>query len=346
MDQATLANKLTKKQLYLLRNLILFPDLPLRAKDIFTFLQIPSEYQIEYFDALHDLVPEFLVYSNNYYILPSSKAEEIKPALEPKSQPTLALIEFFKQKFATPQESNINYLKNLEPFVESILKHCNLPSPQLNDLYYNYANYFYLKDNFDKAIEYANQGIEITRQIDANSPILAKYYNFLGYVYWQKNNKEKTREFYQKTLVLLRGRDHLFPKLKFEAILVLADLQLKEKQYNTAIHLYLKALDLMDKILFDEKDYFHTYIFLHLAKCHKELYNYHKAYYYISKAEHYSRIAQIEELSKIISYEKRSIHTLLVATKIILKIRIYILLTIAAGIILGLFFIAKKLIFK
>ncbi len=346
MGQTILTNKLTKRQLYILRNLLLFPDMPLRAQEIFTFLQIPAEYQIEYFDALHDLVPEFLLYSNNFYTLPSDVAQKINLELEPHTDQTRDLIDFFREKFANADEDNLAGLKKLEPYVLSLFKNYTVPSLELADLYYHYANYCFLNKKHNKALDYAYEAARLVKILENKSPVLAKYYNLLGYLYWQKNDREKAGLFYKKTLDLLKNKDNLFPKLKFEANLVLADFHLKQAQYNTAIHFYLNGLELLDNFLSDESEYFHTYIYLKLAKCYEELFKYHKALYYITKAEFYNKKAKSEELEKIINYEHSLIRKLYAINQFFTKAKIYLLLALGAGISLGLFFIIKRLILK
>ena len=80
-------------------------------------------------------------------------------------------------------------------------RHVELPNPHHADLLYSLAVSYYLNNQYDEALSFANQCLAMRLNLfEPSHASLAEAYNFLGVVYWRNGLLEKATEFLLKNL--------------------------------------------------------------------------------------------------------------------------------------------------
>ncbi len=286
MERIGINMDLTQEQIYLLKNLSVLPGLPVRAKDLFTFLNIPQDLLVTYFDALHSLVPQWLEYNNAYYVLPQEKAREFRLMHKVATTDLFRLMSFFQKFFSTAEDHDKTLLIAYETYVLSILNNVEEVSVQLAQLHAAYAHYLNYMGRYDEAIMALNNAIEAVNKKQPSSPLVGHYLTEEAFIYLKQGNLEKAR------LLAFKARDSLqkavgtMPEVTANLYFILGEVHFKTKEYRQAVHFFQRALGMIFSGV-EKPDRFLLYTYFKLSEAFRQLKDYDRAKVYIDKALEY-----------------------------------------------------------
>ncbi len=340
--------KLSQIQIYLLKNLSVLADMPVSAKDLFTFLGISNDILIQYFDALHSLVPHWLEYKNSYYIFPRVKTQEFLKLHPIRVNDLYRLLTYFRRLFSQPQPENIKMLARHEPYLLAILNNFKQPSVLLAQLHTAYAQYLSYREKYDEALLSLQKGSGILQQITPDSPLLAQIWNEMSFIYLKKNNIEKAYQLAQKARDTLNRLPQEITEIRINTEFILGEVFFKSKEYSQAINHFLRTLDLIKKSSYQQYRLL-VYVYLQLSDAYRYQQNYEKANFYLTLAEknlkHLSA-PEINIFSEQIRLQRKAISGLSLLAKIKSKFMVYGILALAILISLIMILILASLLFR
>ncbi len=347
MEQNNTKTQLNDIQVFLLKNLAFLPDLPISAKDLFKFLGIGQNSMIDFFDALHDLYPQFLEYKNNYYILPASKAYSIIREFNPSIKDIYKLLDYFVKLYSNPSEQKLKLLKRYEPYVISLLRTVKQKSIVLADLYAAYAEYLLVINRLEQSTFMLSQAVSCASEVQPQSPIISEYYLRMAEIYFDRENYEKSFQYVERALVQLRKSQRSIPQLELRIYLLYGDVFFYQKQFNTSIGYYLKVLELTQNNKFNLSPILLSRLHSQIAENYRQLQDYDKALNHIQRAHEILVTVNGKEKEFIleqIRLQRQVIENLRNLHRVLHKLKTYLILVgaglfaIIAGIIAFLLF--------
>ncbi len=340
--------KLSQIQIYLLKNLSVLADVPITAKEIFTFLGVGEDLLLQYFDALHSLVPQWLEYKNTYYIFPKNKREEFLRLHPLRANDLYRLLTYFRRLYSEPNPENIKKLALYETYILAILNNFKQPSVLLAQLHSAYAQYLSYKGKYDEALVSLRKGAGILQQITPESPLLAQIWNEMSFIHLKKNNIEKAYQLAQKAKDTLNRLPQEITEIRINTEFILGEIFFKNRQFSQAINYYLHTLDLIKKTPSPQYRLL-VYLYLQLSDSYRYLQNYDKAAFYLELAEKnlkYLSAPEINIFGEQIRLQKKAISGLSFITKLKAKFLTYGLIVLVILMSLILILVLVNLIFK
>ncbi len=347
MNENRIKTELNDIQLFLLKNLAFLPDLPISAKDLFKFLGIDKNVMIDFFDALHDLYPEYLEYKNNYYILPASKAYLIIREFNPSIKDIYRLLDYFVKLYSSPDEQKIKILKRYEPYVISLLRTVKQKSIVLADLYAAYAEYLLVINRLEQSTFMLSQAVSCASEVQPQSPIISEYYLRIAEIYFERENYEKSFQYVERALVQLRKSQRAIPQLESRIYLLYGDVLFYQGQFNTSIGYYLKVLELSKDGKYNFSPLMLSRLHAQIAENYRQLQDFDKALNHIKRAQEILSTVNSKEKEFIleqIRLQRQVIENLRNLHRILHKLKTYMiivgvgLMAVLAGIIAFLMF--------
>ncbi len=316
-------------QVFLLKNLAFLPDLPINAKDLFKFLSIDQSLMIDFFDALHDLYPQYLEYKNNYYILPSARAYSIIREFNPSIKDIYKLLDYFVKLYSNPGEQKLKLLKRYEPYVISLLRTVKQKSIILADLYAAYAEYLLVINRLDQSTFMLSQAVSCASEVQPQSPIISEYYLRMAEIYFDRENYEKSFQYVERAMVQLRKSQRSIPQLELRIYLLYGDVFFYQKKFNTSIGYYLKVLELTQNNKFNLTPVLLSRLHAQIAENYRQLQDYDKALNHIQRAQEMLTTVTGKEKEFIleqIRLQRQVIENLRNLHKVLHKLRTYLIL--------------------
>ncbi len=348
MDALDKNIKLSQAQIYLLKNISVLADVPITAKDIFAFLGIGDDSLLQYFDALHSLVPQWLEYKNSYYVFPSDRAQKFLKHHPLKVNDLYRLISFFRRLYSTPGPGNRKKLERYEPYLLAILNNFKQPSVLLAQLHTAYAQYLGFKEKYDQALMALQRGAGILQQVTPDSPLLAQVWNEMAFIYLKKNNVEKAFQLAQKARDTLNRLQQDVTEIRINTEFILGEVFFKTKQYNQAINHFLRTIDLINKTSYPQHR-LQVYVFLQLSDAFRYVQKYEKAEFYLQQAEKtLSNLSphEVNIFGEQIRLQKKALAGLSFLAKLKAKFMTYVLLAVIFLTGLIMILIVLSLIFR
>jgi len=343
-EQATNTG-LTDIQEFLLKNLCFLPDLPVSAKDLFVILDIERDSLPEFFDALHDLVPQWLEYDGSRYILPSAKAVRIVREFNPSIKDIYRMLSFFVKLYSEPENNQPGLLERYETYVLALLQNIKQSSVTFADLHAAYGRYLEHKRRYTDAMFMYQQAINMTYEIQPLSPLIAEYYNDLAFVSFSRKNTEKAYQYVEKALRQLKKIPQHLPEIEIKSYFLLGEILFRQKRYRNALTFYLRSLDILNQNNV-RPSRLQTYIHTQIAESYRQLHDYDNALRHFRKSE--QLISYLEEedrkifaeqikMQKQIILSLQKLHRTMAHIIRFVTIAAIILGIIAAGAIIALF---------
>ncbi len=325
---------LTDIQHFLLKNLCFLPDVPVPAKDLFKILKVQDEVLPDFFDALHDLVPQWLEYDGSNYLLTKAKATRIIRELNPSVKDIYQMLSFFIKLFSEPEKSNPQLLERYETYMLSLLQNIKQSSVTFADLHAAYGRYLEYKKRFTEATFMYQQAVNMTYEIQPQSPMIAEYYNDLAFVYFSRKNLEKAYQYVEKSLQHLKKLPQRIPEIEIKIYFLLGEILFKQKRYRSALTYYLRALDVLQENKV-KPTRLQTYLHTQIGESYRQLHDYDNALRHLEKSEqlisHLDRQDQ-RIFSEQIKMQKQIILSLKKLNKTLAYITRYVVI---AGIVLA-----------
>ena len=340
--------KLSQVQIYLLKNLSVLAGVPVSARDLFVFLGIGQDMLLQYFDALHGLVPQWLEYKSSYYIFPKEKAQEFLHYHKPKPKDIYRLVSYFRRLYSEPQPENIKTLVRFEPYVLAILNNFRQPSVLLAHLHSAYAQYLSYRQKYDEALLSLQQAWAMLEQINPQSPLLAQVWNEMSFIYLKENNLDKAFQIAQKAKENLDHLPQNVVEIRINTEFILAEIFFKKKKYPHAINYFLRTLDLVRKSSYNQYRLL-VYVYLQLSDAYRLTGNYDKAKFYLDLAGknlHHLSQPEINIFGERIRLQKKAVNGLAFIAKLKAKFLTYGLIAIVFLVSLIIILILLSIVFK
>jgi len=340
--------KLSQAQIYLLKNLAVLSDVPITAKQLFEFLSIDQQMHLQYFDALHSLVPEWLEYKNSYYIFHKEKVKKFIRYYPIRVNDLYLLINYLKKIYYNVNYNNIKLLERYEPYILSILKNFKQPSILLSQLFLAYAQFLSYKENYQEALLTIQQAVSYLQQQNNASAILVQAYTEMSFIYLKINNLEKALQLALKAKEILAKIHRTIPRIEINLEFLLGEISFKYKEFSQAIHHYLQVINKLNNKKIEQPRLL-LYIYLQLSNAFKYQGKYEKSLHYIFLAEKsLSFLTEPEKkiFGEQIKLQKKGILGLSVLNKFKTKFLLYTFLAIAMLFSLLTILIFLKTLFK
>ena len=277
--------QLSDTQIFLLKNLAFIPEVPFTAKDLFRFLDIDGDVMVDFFDSLHDLVPEWLEYNDSYYILHLQKSVRIIHELNPTIKDIYKFIEYFVKLYSVPEERDAKLLQHYEPYIISLLRNVKQKSVTFAELHIAYARYLKHLSKWDEAIFMYTQAINMLSEVSPSSPFIVESHLDLAYIYFYRKNYEKTMQVLEKTLDFYKKQQRQLPKLELNIYFLMGETFSALRRYKPALTYYLRSLDILQKSLVENQMKLQTYLHWQIAENYRQLGDYDNALRHIEESE-------------------------------------------------------------
>ncbi len=286
--------QLTDTHKMILACMSLLPDIPVSAKELFTYMNVDDASMIYFFDSLEDLKDYGWIEGHSEgYIMKKDEALLVHQLIKPSVKNCYQFINYFIKLFSDINTESIDRIKKHELHVISILQNLHEDSSTKATLINVYANFLALKGKYDEANLLLGQAIEIQKELNAAHPQLAIFYNDLSKLFLDQNNFEKSRQLARKSLDIARlhHNNKELAEVQINSYYLITESFYKQKNYRLALTYLLRALEIAYNKIPEKHDIL-TLLHHQIANIYRHLKDFNNSLLHIEKAmEHNSKNA-------------------------------------------------------